>query len=113
MKNLIADLQQKGIEIKTNESITGFEKRMEKSLYPFQQTAICYRWSSGIGWFLSRELAELVGITLPLMAGRGYSLTLENSPHQINHPIILAEGRVALTPMDGNKIRMGGTMEVV
>jgi D-amino-acid dehydrogenase len=61
----------------------------------------------------SRELAELVDITLPLMAGRGYSLTLENSPHQINHPIILAEGRVALTPMDGNKIRMGGTMEVV
>ena len=47
------------------------------------------------------------------MAGRGYSLTLENSPHKINHPIILAEGRVALTPMDGNKIRMGGTMEVV
>ncbi len=47
------------------------------------------------------------------MPGRGYSLTLENSSYQLAHPAILAEGRVAITPMDGNKIRFGGTMEVV
>lgn len=114
MKNLIADLQQKGIEIKTNESITGFEKKNGKVTHirsnKQQYTTDGVVVAAG-SW--SRELAELVDITLPLMAGRGYSLTLENSPHQINHPIILAEGRVALTPMDGNKIRMGGTMEVV
>ncbi|MDP1971618.1 MAG: FAD-binding oxidoreductase, partial [Sediminibacterium sp.] len=44
--------------------------------------------------------------------GRGYSITLENSPYHINHPSVLVEGRVALTPMDGNKIRFGGTMEI-
>ena len=46
------------------------------------------------------------------MPGRGYSVTLENSPYRINHPSVLVEGRVALTPMDGNKIRFGGTMEI-
>jgi D-amino-acid dehydrogenase len=47
-----------------------------------------------------------------LMPGRGYSITLENSPYKINYPAVLVEGRAALTPMDGNKIRFGGTMEI-
>jgi D-amino-acid dehydrogenase len=46
------------------------------------------------------------------MPGRGYSITLENSPYKINYPAVLVEGRAALTPMDGNKIRFGGTMEI-
>jgi len=57
-------------------------------------------------------LVEKIKIKLPLMPGRGYSVTLEDSPYKINHPSILVEGRVALTPMDGNKIRFGGTMEI-
>lgn len=62
---------------------------------------------------LYQEIAELVGAKISLMPGRGYSLTLENSIYKVNHPMSLAEGRVAITPMDGNKIRFGGTMEVV
>ena len=47
-----------------------------------------------------------------MVAGRGYSITLENSPYHFEHPAVLVEGRVALTPMDGNKLRIGGTMEI-
>jgi len=47
-----------------------------------------------------------------LMPGRGYSVTLENSAYKVNHPSVLVEGRVAITPMDGNKIRFGGTMKI-
>ena len=54
----------------------------------------------------------MLDLSLPLVPGRGYSVTLENSPYKINHPAVLVEGRVALTPMDGNKIRFGGTMEI-
>jgi D-amino-acid dehydrogenase len=60
----------------------------------------------------SRELAATLKVKIPLMPGRGYSVTLEDSPYQINHPAVLLEGRAALTPMDGNKIRFGGTMEI-
>jgi D-amino-acid dehydrogenase len=49
---------------------------------------------------------------LPLMPGRGYSVTLEDSPYRVNYPAVLMEGRAAITPMDGNKIRFGGTMEI-
>lgn len=61
----------------------------------------------------SRETAALMDLNIPLMPGRGYSITLENAPYKLNYPAILVEGRVAITPMDGNKIRFGGTMEIV
>ncbi len=57
-------------------------------------------------------LGKQLGLKLPMVAGRGYSITLENSPYKLNHPSVLMEGRVAITPMDGNKIRFGGTMEI-
>ena len=60
----------------------------------------------------SRELAESLSITMPLMPGRGDSITLEDTPHRTVHPAVFVEGRVALTPMDGNKMRFGGTMEI-
>jgi D-amino-acid dehydrogenase len=60
----------------------------------------------------SREMAALVDVKLPMAAGRGYSITYEDAPYKLNHPAILMEGRVAITPMDGNKIRFGGTMEI-
>ncbi|WP_026993844.1 NAD(P)/FAD-dependent oxidoreductase [Flectobacillus major] len=114
MKALYEYLQAKGVVFKANEIIIALDKKdgqitsikSLKGQYPTDTVVI----AAG-SW--SRELAELLDISLPLMPGRGYSITLENSPYHINHPIILAEGRVALTPMDGNKIRMGGTMEVV
>jgi D-amino-acid dehydrogenase len=61
----------------------------------------------------SREIAAMLDTKIPLMPGRGYSFTLENSPYKLNRPAILTEGRVAISPMDGNKMRYGGTMEVV
>ncbi len=61
----------------------------------------------------SREVAAMLDTKIPLMPGRGYSFTLEDSPYKLNRPAILTEGRVAIAPMDGNKMRYGGTMEVV
>ncbi|MEJ7766337.1 MAG: FAD-dependent oxidoreductase [Chitinophagaceae bacterium] len=60
----------------------------------------------------SRELAAKLKISIPMMPGRGYSLTLQDSPYRVNYPAVIIEGRVAITPMDGNKIRFGGTMEI-
>ena len=37
---------------------------------------------------------------------------MDNAANKLNHPAVLMEGRVAITPMDGNKIRFGGTMEI-
>lgn len=59
----------------------------------------------------SPELARKVGLEIPIQAGKGYSLTLPK-PRQIPKLCsILAEARVAVTPM-GAALRVGGTMEI-
>ncbi len=113
MQQLLAHLKNVGVSILSNEEVISFENKnasitkviTDKNSYDADSIII----ASG-SW--SRELAEKMKLKLPLVAGRGYSVTLEDSPYKINHPSVLVEGRVALTPMDGNKIRFGGTMEI-
>ncbi len=113
MKGLIALLQQRGVELVPQEEVINFEKQQggiskvitRNKAYEADSVVI----ATG-SW--SREVAALLQTPIPLMPGRGYSITLENSAYTINHPAILVEGRTAVTPMDGNKIRFGGTMEI-
>ncbi len=113
MTSLRHYLAASGVCFKVNEEVTGFDKngssirsvRTKKGTYEADKVVL----ASG-SW--SRELASRLNIRLPMVGGRGYSVTLENSPNKLNHPAVLMEGRVALTPMDGNKIRFGGTMEI-
>lgn len=114
MKQLFAHLKQQGVQMIGGEEVIGFEKQgnvIKKVItggnaYAADEVVI----ATG-SW--SREVAALLDVKIPLMPGRGYSVTLENSKYHLNHPAIFAEGRAAATPMQGNKIRFGGTMEVV
>ena len=113
MSGLMSLLRQRGVQLVAGEEVIDFEKEQhrvkkvitQKSAY--QADAVVIATGS---W--GRELAAKLDTRIPLVAGRGYSITLENSPYKINHPAILVEGRTAVTPMDGNKIRFGGTMEI-
>jgi D-amino-acid dehydrogenase len=60
---------------------------------------------------LSGELVKQLGIRLPLLGGKGYSLTVDQQMEKLKTPSILCEARVAVTPWD-NRIRFGGTMEL-
>ncbi|MBC7903261.1 MAG: FAD-binding oxidoreductase, partial [Gemmatimonadaceae bacterium] len=113
MKNLLEWMKGNGVMLVPKSPVTGFEKngKQIKSVITAQS-----RYDADLviiatgSW--SREVAAMLNTKLPLMPGRGYSVTLENSPYKLIHPAILVEGRVAVTPMDGNKIRFGGTMEI-
>jgi D-amino-acid dehydrogenase len=59
----------------------------------------------------SPVLAREFKLKLPMQAGKGYSLTLENPPKLPKTCSILVEARVAVTPM-GEALRLGGTMEM-
>ena len=61
----------------------------------------------------SRELGRSAGIEVPMVAGRGYSITYPHTVCPLRHPLYLGEASVAVTPMDGDKVRIGGTMEIV
>jgi D-amino-acid dehydrogenase len=113
MQNLIAYLKNKGVRLLSNQEVINFEKENSKinkvitSSASFDADEVIIASGS---W--SKQTAELLNINIPLMPGRGYSITLENSPYKLNYPAVLLEGRAAVTPMDGNKIRFGGTMEI-
>ena len=113
MSDLIADLKNKGVKLLPHSEVNGFETangKISKIICAdknIEQDEVVMATGS---W--GKQTADLLGIRIPLMPGRGYSVTLENSPYKVIHPAVLVEGRAAITPMDGNKIRFGGTMEI-
>jgi D-amino-acid dehydrogenase len=50
-------------------------------------------------------------LRLPMQPGKGYSLTIPKPRFYFHKSMILAERRVAVTPM-GEQLRFGGTMEL-
>lgn len=59
----------------------------------------------------SRDLANQIGLKLPMMAGKGYSMMVTNPAERPDLCYLLAEARVAVTPMQQG-VRFGGTMEL-
>jgi D-amino-acid dehydrogenase len=113
MRQLNTYLKHQGVKLLPNQEVIKFEKKNGKiskvitASDAFEQDEVLIATGS---W--GRETARLLGVKIPLMPGRGYSITLEDSPYKVNYPAVLLEGRAAITPMDGNKIRFGGTMEI-
>ncbi len=112
MSSLKRSLKEQGLKLIKDEAI-GFEKNGKKisgvltthGMHAADEVVV----ATG-SW--SRPIAAMLATKIPLMPGRGYSFTMEDPPYRLNRPVILIEGRVAITPMDG-KMRFGGTMEIV
>ena len=59
----------------------------------------------------SPAVANMLGVKLKILPGKGYSFNKVNEGAQPKIPSILCEGKVAVTPM-GNLVRFGGTLEI-
>ena len=119
MKQLNEYLRKQQLQFIANEEVVGFEKSGKKiksvsTINTYTGKKNVYEGDEIIiatgSW--SRGVAALLETKLPMMPGRGYSVTLEDSPFKVNYPAVLLEGKAAITPMGGNKIRFGGTMEI-
>jgi len=64
---------------------------------------------AGGAW--SPLLARTVGVSIPLQAAKGYSITMAEPPRRLRVPLILTESKVAVTPMGGT-LRLAGTLEL-
>ncbi len=109
LKNL---LRAKGVVLKSHCSVEGFEFQgskisaaltSEEKIEADEFIVASGSWSPGI--------VQSLGLSLPLQAGKGYSVSLEKPPHLLNHAAILTEAKVAVTPL-GQQMRFGGTMEI-
>ena len=59
----------------------------------------------------SAVCARQLGIELALQPVRGYSITVKAPPGGPRHPVLLAEGRAAITPL-GDRVRFAGILEI-
>ncbi|WP_075349135.1 NAD(P)/FAD-dependent oxidoreductase [Algoriphagus marinus] len=104
-------LEEKGVKFLYNTQVLGFEKSGQKvnavitdqGKIEAEKVLLC-----GGSW--SGELAKMLGFSLPMMGGKGYSFIQENKP-EIRQATILTEMKVAVSPY-GDEVRFGGTMEI-
>lgn len=59
----------------------------------------------------SPRLARGLGLSIPVVGGKGYHLDYAQSPGDPRVPLFLQEARVVVTPMPG-KLRLAGTLEL-
>jgi D-amino-acid dehydrogenase len=113
MQQMQQYLRQNGVVFVPNCEVDGFEKKNQRitSVRAGQVSLDADVVVIATGSW-SRQVARLVGLSLPLVGGRGYSMTFDQSVLRLNYPAVLMEGRVALTPFGTSQIRLGGTMEI-
>ena len=119
MQTLLNGLKQAGAELLGNTEVVDFEKeRSGRLLSVLVRTADGDMKSIEADEFVlaagaySNDIAQILGGNLPVVAGKGYSITLDQ-PERVNRiPAIMTEAKVTITPM-GEKLRFCGTMELL
>lgn len=112
MRTLLKYLTDNGVNIVRNREVTKIESSASKitGVYTGAQKWVADDYIiAGGSW--SPSIAKLVNIKAPLMPGKGYSFMVEEPEKRMHIPALLAEARVAITPMSGS-LRYGGTMEL-
>lgn len=57
------------------------------------------------------SLTRMAGWPIPLTAGKGYSVTIDQPTNQLRQPLYLGGAKIGLTPFEG-ALRFAGTMEL-
>lgn len=111
MNEMKGYLQQNGVQFFRNEKVEDLIVENQKiiSIKTNKQTLKADEFILAAGSW-SSLLSKKLGIQLLLQAGKGYRINSEK-PNGITIPAILAEAKVAITPMNGFT-RFAGTMEI-
>ncbi|HEY8388987.1 MAG TPA: FAD-binding oxidoreductase, partial [Parasegetibacter sp.] len=111
MQQLIAHLEGSGVKFLRKTEIKsidykGSQVESIRTANGVKLTADAYVMAAGA---YSADLAGSLSSNIPVVAGKGYSFLTEKV--QLRVPCLLAEARVAITPL-GSTTRVGGTMEL-
>lgn len=109
---LVNRLKAEGVEIRSGVNVTGAEtwagaiagvQTASGSIAAEKVLIAAGAWSG--------RVAQRFGVHVPIEAGKGYSITIDNPKHKLSHPLDLIEARAAITPFE-NSLRLAGTMEL-
>jgi D-amino-acid dehydrogenase len=112
MQQLKQALQKSGVTMLPGHTVTGLETgrgNIKKVITPKGAVEGDLVVITGGSWLPS--LGRMARVRIPLMPGKGYSITRYHPEKELEIPAILCEARVAITPMNGH-MRYGGTMEI-
>ncbi len=112
VKGLARMAEGMGVEIRPSTEVLGWEtsghrvtgvRTTRGTLHPGQIVLATGAWSA--------SLARDLGITLPIQAAKGYSVTFKRPANCLDVPMLLGETKVAVTPL-ADALRLGGTLEL-
>lgn len=111
MHQLKAYLEKNGVEIIESSKVLDVDvaNNQIQSVITRDQTYVADEFVLATGSW-SQHMAKKIGIHIPLQAGKGYSINVQQETN-ITFPAILIEAKVAVTPMEGFT-RFAGTMEL-
>lgn len=112
MHDLENALIARGVTILNGTEVTRFEvdgSRIKK-IVTSKETIIPDQVVLAAG-IVSTQLADKLGLRIPMQGGKGYSVTLDQPEKVPSICSILTEAKVAVTPMNG-AVRFAGTMEI-
>jgi D-amino-acid dehydrogenase len=109
---LVNRLKAEGVEIRSGVNVTGAETwagaiagvQTDSGSIAAEKVLIAAGAWTG-------RVAQRFGVHVPIEAGKGYSITIDNPTHKLSHPLDLIEARAAITPFE-NSLRLAGTMEL-
>lgn len=112
MRALLASINRMGGTLVPQAKVDGFvqERQQLKAAVVGEQSFAATQFVITGGARLG-TLASKLGLRVPILAGKGYSWMSSVFEGKLQHPALLLEARVAVTPMSG-QVRIGGTMEL-
>ena len=105
-------LRASGIEIHQRAMATGFRSEKQRvtaivtSKGDLEVDAVVLAAGAHTG-----SLSRMLGCPIPLIAGKGYSVTIEQPTNQLRQPLLLGGALIGLSPFKG-ALRFAGTMEL-
>ncbi|GAB3272013.1 FAD-dependent oxidoreductase [Larkinella harenae] len=111
IRSLVTYLKKQGVTVLEGQAVTGFGRSGSRitSVRTTTEHSVDELVIAAGAW--SPELTRLLGVSLPLQGGKGYSFMLQNQQPNIRVPAIMLEARATATPM-GPDLRFAGTLEV-
>ena len=110
-RGLAGYLERQGATLLEESEVIGLARRRDDWVIRLQESEVLAdRVLVAAGVWSDRILAN-VGVRLNLLAGKGYSITYEDSPRVIRGPLYLSEAHAGVTPFD-SALRIGGTLEL-
>lgn len=112
MRALRQDLVAGGVTFLSSNEVTGFDVSGDRveAVKTRESRLTCDAVVLATGSQLA-QLAAGLGLSLLVQPGKGYSMTFGDQKRSLQHPAILVDDRVAMTPL-GTDLRVGGTMEL-